>query len=113
LSSTPNPSMFTQSVTFTATVTGNGGLTGTVTFKDGETAIGTGTVSSGHATLTTTMLAVGSHTITAIFSGDASSDTSTSGVLTQTVNKAGTTTSLSSSVNPSMFAQSVTFTATV
>jgi len=114
--SSANPSVFGQSVTFTATVTGSttvATLTGTVTFLDGTTTLGTGTVSGGIATFATSTLAVGSHSITASYGGDTNFTGSTSAVLTQTVNKASTTTTVASSANPSVFGQSVTFTATV
>jgi hypothetical protein len=109
--------VFDQSVTFTATVAavapGSGTPTGTVTFKDGATVLGTGTLSSGKATFSSSALAVGSHSITAAYGGSASYNTSTSTVLTQTVNKASSSTTVVSSHNPSVFDQSVTFTATV
>ncbi len=113
--SSVNPSALTQSVTFTATVTGSGGTpTGTVTFKDGATTLGTGTLNgSGQATYSTSILLPGDHTITAVYGGDANYGASTSAPLTQTVNIASTTTAVASSVNPSGFGQSVTFTATV
>ena len=49
LSSSQNPSAFNQSVTFTATVTPNGGaaLTGTVAFMDGSTTLATVALSNG------------------------------------------------------------------
>src|SRR5206468_5963027 len=58
-------------------------------------------------------LSVANHTITAVYSGDVNFNTSTSASFTQTVNKASTTAVVISSVNPSVFGQSVTFTATV
>jgi hypothetical protein len=72
LTSTPNPSAFGQTVTFTATVTGQGGTpSGTVTFSEGATALGTIPLSNGVATLTKNDLTGGAHTITATYSGDA------------------------------------------
>lgn len=64
-----------QSVTFTATVAavapGAGMPTGTVTFFDGVTPLGTVTLNgSGQATLSTSTLTTGAHTITATYSGD-------------------------------------------
>jgi hypothetical protein len=110
----PNPSVFGQSVTFTATVTGTGGTpTGTVTFKDGSTTLGTGTLSGGTTTFSTAALAVGSHSITAVYGGDSTFLGSTSSALSDKVNKASSTTTLASSLNPSEPRQSVTFTATV
>jgi hypothetical protein len=119
VTSTHNPSVFGQSVTFTATISavppGAGTPTGTVTFLDGVNSIGTGTLIGGVATLTTPALAVGSHTITTSYTGDGSFNGST-GSLTgnpQVVNRADTTTTVNSNHNASVFGQSVTFTATV
>ena len=85
LTSTPNPSAFGQSVAFTATVTG-ASPTGTVTFKDGAATLGTGTLNgAGQATLSTSSLTVGSHSITAVYGGNATNLTSTSSALTQVV----------------------------
>lgn len=118
VSSSANPSVFSQPVTFTATVTanspGSGVPTGTVTFKNGSTTLGTLSLdANGHATFTTSSLAVGSPSITAAYNGDSSFNTSTSSALTQTVNNDGTTSSVTSSLNPSNRGQTVTFTATV
>jgi hypothetical protein len=115
VSSSANPSVFSQSVTFTASVSSSGGTpTGTVTFKDGTTTLGTSTLNgSGQATFTTSTLSVASHSITAAFNGSGSFSPSTSSALTQTVNKDATTSSVASSLNPSNHNQSVTFTATV
>lgn len=115
VSSSANPSVFSQPVTFTATVTSSGGTpTGTATFKNGSTTLGTSNLDgAGHATLTTSTLAVGSNSITATYNGNSNFSSSTSSPLTQTVNKDATTTSVTSSLNPSHKNQSVTFTATV
>jgi parallel beta-helix repeat protein len=123
LSSSQNPSVFGQQVTFTATVTanppGSGIPTGTVTFEDGTTSLGTGTLSGGVATFATAALsASGSpHSITAVYGGDTNFfgtfTTSPSNTVSQVVNQDSTATTLSSSQNPSVFGQQVTFTATV
>jgi hypothetical protein len=116
VSSSANPSQFLQSVTFTATVTATFGGTpnGTVKFKDGSTVIGTGTLNgSGVATFTTTSLGVGTHNITAAYQGNSNFHASSSSVLKQVVNKAKTTSTLKSSLNPSKKGQKVTFTAHV
>jgi hypothetical protein len=86
--SSNNPSIFGSAVTFTATVkpaAGSGTPTGTVTFNDGATVLGAGTLSGGTATLTTSGLGAGVHSITAIYAGDANFAISTSPGLTQTV----------------------------
>ena len=119
LTSSGSPSGLGASVTFTATVVRPGGGTddptsGTVTFYDGATALGTGLVNASHqATFDTSSLALGGHSMTAIFEGDAEYASSTSAVFTQVVSLPATTTSIASSLNPSQLGQSVSFTATV
>ncbi len=115
VTSSANPSNLGESVTFTASVVAGSGVpTGTVTFKDGATTLGTGTLNgSAQATFTTSSLALGSHSITAVYGGDTNDLGSTSPVLTQTVTANSSGTAITSSVNPSTFGQSVTFTATV
>ncbi len=119
LVSSLNPSVSGQSVTFTATVAavspGSGTPTGTVTFDDNGTPLSDGTVtlSSGVASFTTSSLAVGTQSITAVYSGDTNFTISTSSAVSQIVNLASSTTALTSSANPSTSGQSVTFTATV
>jgi len=89
LTSSPNPSNLGQSVTFTATVPA--GVTGTVTFKDGATTLGTGTISGTTATFATTTLAVGTHPTIAVYGGDANYNTATSAVDNHVVNNGGAT----------------------
>jgi len=115
LTSSVNPSSFNQSVTFTATVVpSHGGTpTGIITFMNGSTSIGTGTLSGAKASLAVSSLAVGTHSVTAVYSGSGSYLISTSSAVSQVVNKAKTTTTLSSSLNPSTYGKSVTFTAAV
>jgi hypothetical protein len=118
LTSDTSPSVIGQSVTFTATVTattpGAGTPTGTVSFFDGTTSFGTGTLAGGVATFTTSSLSVASHPVTAVYEGDTDFTTSTSNpALTQTVNQDATSASVTSATSPSVFGQSVTFTATV
>ena len=90
----PDASAFGQSVTFTARVSAaSGNPTGTVTFKDGATTLGTGTLSTTSgattATFTTSGLSFGTHTITAVYGADGNFTASTSSwALTQTVNQA-------------------------
>jgi hypothetical protein len=118
VNSSANPSVVGQTITLTATVgvtsPASGFATGTVTFKDGATTLGTGTLNaSGYTTFNTSGLALGSHSITAVYGGSAKFTGSTSAASTQTVNQASTSTVVASSVNPSLVGQSVTFTATV
>jgi streptogramin lyase len=78
------------SVTFTATVTpATPVATGTVTFSDGTTTLGTGTLNSmGIATYTTTSLAAGTHSIIAAYGGDTTHSGSTSSALTEMISPA-------------------------
>jgi hypothetical protein len=73
LSCTPNPAEYATTVTCTATVTAPTDTdaptpsSGTVTFYDSSTVLGTGSVSDGTATYSTSALVVGSHTLTAVY----------------------------------------------
>jgi len=74
-----------ESITLTATVTGST-PTGTVTFTDGSKSLGAPVgLSAGSARLTTAGLAVGSHSVTATYTGDAVNAGSTSAAVTETV----------------------------
>jgi hypothetical protein len=74
-------------------VSGSGGTpTGSVTFKDGSNALGTGALNgSGVATFSTSALSAGSHSITAVYGGDTDFSGSTSAILSQGINKANAT----------------------
>jgi hypothetical protein len=117
IAATPNPSTYGQLMTMTATVAivapGAGTLTGTVTFRDGTTTLGTAAISGSTAVFTTSTLAAGNHFLTAVYGSDVNFNASTSANLNQRVNKANTTTTVTASANPSVFGQSVTFTATL
>jgi hypothetical protein len=114
IASTSNPSVFGQGVVFLATVTpqGPGSPTGSVTFNDGSTLLCTSPLSGGMAKCQSSTLAIGPHSISAVYSGD-SHFKGSSASLSQTVNQANTTLGLSSSVNPSGLDQPVTFTAAI
>ena len=60
-----------------------GMASGTVTFRDGSTVLGTVTLVNGVATFSTSSLSMGSHSITAIYNGDTNDTGSTSGVVTE------------------------------
>jgi uncharacterized repeat protein (TIGR01451 family) len=97
-----------------AVAPGAGIPTGTATFKEGTTALGTGTLSGGVAIFATRALGAGTHSITASYGGDASFLTSaTATPIMQTVTKAPTTTALTSSAATPSYGQPITFTATV
>ncbi|MFJ9469872.1 Ig-like domain repeat protein [Streptomyces caniferus] len=117
VSSAPDPSVVGGAVTFTATVIAvppaSGTPTGSVTFEFGD---GSPTVvvplTGGAATAGHTYTAAGSYSVTAVYSGDADFAGS-SGLDSQTVDQAGSTTTLVSAPDPSVTGEPVTFTATV
>ena len=111
-----NPSIYGQAVTLGTTVTSAApsNPAGTAVFKNGNTWLASGTLSStGVATATLKTLPAGSLSITATYNGDSETAKSTSAALSQTVTPATSTTTLKSSLNPSSTGQTVTFTATV
>jgi hypothetical protein len=100
-------------VTLTAAITPSS-ATGTVEFLDGATVIGTANIASGSASLTISTLAQGAHSITAVYRGDAANLTSTSAVLSQTINaQTASSVGLAASQNPIPVGGPVTFTASV
>jgi sugar lactone lactonase YvrE len=107
LASSVNPAVHGQPITFTANVN-PATATGPVTFMDGGTILGTVPVSNGSASLSTSILAVGAHTITASYVDGGSATP-----LSQTITPATTTTSVSGNPNPVTNGQTVVFTATV
>jgi hypothetical protein len=115
LTSSPNPSVGGSDVTFTATLTGNCNVpTGLVTFLDGTTVLGTGTLNgSAVATYTTSALTVGSHNITATYPGDFNFDASTSNLVVQVVTGYPTATTLTVSPNPATAFQTITLSSAV
>jgi uncharacterized protein (TIGR03118 family) len=110
--------VFGQEVTLTAIVTPTdpnaGPPTGTVVFMDGATVLGSADLdASGQAVFTTSALLPGDHAITAVYTGDADFDPASSVALTQTVTKAQTTTTLTSSDLQAILGESVTLTVQV
>ncbi|HEY5331237.1 MAG TPA: Ig-like domain repeat protein [Acidobacteriaceae bacterium] len=114
VSASPNPASAGASVVLTATTTATSGTpTGNVTFFDGATSLGTGTLNgSGVATLTVSTLAVGSHSITANYAGAGSFTASTSSAVALAISAVTTTTSLTVSPNPAAVGANVVLTAT-
>jgi Big-like domain-containing protein len=116
LTSDANPSTFGQAVTFSAGIfpvsPAEGSPSGSVSFYDGPALLGSATIINHHADFTTSALSVGHHSITSVYGDNDTYKGNTSAALDQVVNKAPTTTSVTSSQNPSTFGQSVTFTAT-
>lgn len=121
LTSSDNPSVVGEQVTYTATIAPvpDGG---TVTFYDGgpsgnvicsQVPVSTSGPDTGTATCAVTYTGTGSHSITAAYGGDISYMSSTSAAVTQTVDRAPTTTTVTPSSNPSILNQPVTFIAVV
>ena len=87
----PNPVVASQSVTLTATVSAMAGgtPTGTVSFLNGTSAVGSAALTpQGTATMSTTLLPVGDLSLTAQYSGSAAFAASTSGAVSLTVTAA-------------------------
>lgn len=108
LSASQNPSIIGTVVTFTATVTT--GTTGTVTFYDGASSLGSTTLINSVATIAST-LSAGAHSITAVYSGDSNYLGSASTALSQVMMKPVDMT-LVSIPNPSTPGSLVVLTAT-
>jgi hypothetical protein len=89
--------------------------TGTVQFKDGAFNLGASVaLSTAAATLNTNALTTaGSHSITAVYSGDAGNTASTSPAMIESVTQATSTVGVTASAASISVGQSVTFTATV
>jgi len=116
LAASPSPATVTQNVTLTATVTASPAApTGNVVFYDGATAI-SGNVAlngSGVASFATTLLAPGTHGLTAKYSGDTSNASGVSVVFSEVIDQATTTTAIATTNATPTVGDSITFTATV
>ena len=116
LGSLPNPSNYGQPVTFGAAVVSNGfkGIpTGTVKFMEGTTILTTRTIDKlGLTSFTISNLSVGSHNITAVYSGDSNFAGSTSNVVIQKV-RSKTVCTWPSKPSPCSFGQTSTFKAQI
>ena len=114
LATSGSSSTYGISVTFTATFSSGSGPTGSVSFYDGSSLIGTGQISGTTASYTTNTLTVGAHSITASYPGNGSYYAATSNAITQTITKATPTISLSTSATgKTVYGTAVTLTATV
>jgi len=98
LTSSSSSSSLGNPVIFKAIVT-PGAATGSVAFYDGSTLLGTTNLSGGQATFSSSILILGTHPITAVYSGDATHSSITSIILTQTINPSSTTTILPAPIN--------------
>jgi uncharacterized repeat protein (TIGR03803 family) len=116
LASSLNPSEVGQAVAFTASVASGTGAPPdgeTVTFMKGSAALGTAALSGGSAGFTTSTLPAGTSMISAVYGGDSNLSGSKSNPVKQVVERYATSTALVSSLNPSVYGQSLTWTATV
>ncbi|HWE02568.1 MAG TPA: Ig-like domain-containing protein, partial [Tepidisphaeraceae bacterium] len=113
----PDPTVFGQVATFTATVSpvapGAGVPTGSVSFFDGATLLGTSALNGSDVATFSAALAVGSHSITTVYTGDLDFNGSTSPIATTTVAQASSAVALVAAPDPSVFGQPAVFTATV
>lgn len=114
LMSSQNPGVVNKAVGYTATVVSQygGQAGGTVTFSDGGSIINQVVVRANKAVLKQKYTSVGTHSITAAYSGDGNNAGSASVSLTETILDP-TATVLTTSGSPSHVGQSVVFTATV
>jgi hypothetical protein len=114
VASNPNPSIYGQAITITATVTSEGPTTptGSVTFSVGKKVVGASSLSGGTAHLTTAKLLAGTDVVVAQYDGGNGLLPSRAAVA-QVVQAASTSIALTSSQNPSSYGQPVTVTATV
>ncbi len=116
LYATPNPSAPGQTVTLAAQVAGALSgipLTGTVTFKEGATTLGTANVgTNGVASFGIATLLTGTHSVTATYSGSSDYNASTSASIAVNVTAIPTSIALNVSPNPATVGQNVTMVAT-
>lgn len=117
ISSNPTPtSTYGSSVTFTVLVNGNKGFgAGIVQFLNGGGNLGSPcTLASGTCSISASGLTVGAHTIAGNYTDTSGNYASgTYGSLTHTVNQGTAAVIVASSLDPSTFDSSVTFTVTV
>jgi len=116
LTVSPTTSTYGSPVMLTATVSptappGPSTPAGVVTFYNGATAVGTGTLASGVAILSLSNLPGGSYNLTCSYGGSSIYATSNCNTVPVVINAAATTLTLSSSSNPAAALSPVTFTA--
>ncbi len=84
MAASPASAVSGQAITLTASVT-PASATGTISFEDGTTTIGSATLASGKGTLSLSTLSVGTHSLTAAYSGDSADSPSSSNTVTVTI----------------------------
>ncbi len=117
LSVSTSSAVFGQAVTFTAIVSsvaaGSPAPSGSVTFADGSTVLGSANLIGGVARFTTSTLALGPHSIQALYGDTGASIGSESAAIGLSVKPDGSTITVTPSANPSPPNHALTFTATV
>ncbi len=117
VTSSRNPSVRGESLTLTGTVRKSGTAipaTGLVTFAvDGATVMPGAPLLAGVATITVASLALGSHTVSVNYGGSGATYLSSSGSLTQTIDKASAAVTVAATANPAVYGQELVFTATL
>jgi hypothetical protein len=91
LTASPTAAASGQTITLTANVAPTSGTstsTGTVTFQDGSTAIGSSPLAAGGGTLAVSTLSVGTHSLSAVYSGNTADSPSTSKTVSVTITAA-------------------------
>jgi hypothetical protein len=106
--------VFGQPVTLTVTVKAAKGIaTGTITFFDGNTALGEVALDPNGQARLLVQLTPGTHSLQASFAGITPFTDSASATLSETVQKAATTNSLAVTIEPSGFNDAVLLSATI
>jgi hypothetical protein len=116
LRTAPSTPLFGDAVTLTATITpvaGSAAPTGAVSFYDGATLLGTGTISAGVATYSISSLSVATHTLTAVYGGDGNYASSTSPAVSFTIAAAQSSLTIAASPTHPTLGNMVTLTATL
>jgi hypothetical protein len=112
----PTTSTYGSPVQLKATVTpatppGSGTPTGTITFLNGATSLGAVPLTDGSAALTTSALPAGTNSLSCAYGGNSTYAASNCAALPVTIRAATTALTLTSSKNPAVYSNSITFTA--
>ena len=107
-----NPAVFGQTLIISANLVEGASPTGSITFRDGASVLGSAPISGLSASIATDTLEPGTHVITAEYAGDAMNTPDTSQAINLVVNRAATTTTVAP-IPAIRFGQGATVTATV